>query len=305
MVGARSPKKGVKDSASGFYVECTYQSGSQKAATEGFNAADIGRVVANVKALYAADVVCDVKPATFDRYFDRAAAEIRRTKELIVSGLNRHARNIRAARQFLRNEAAETCRPDPRQNAWMARCLACLGNDGIIGCEPKPQLSQDLHEADRDMRKRATLGGTRIAEIIRATSSSTAAVNPTSGWRMRRRKLTHVGLLSCCLRPTLIVLNGRSGQRFRQLVNLFAVNPAGGWPQVAQSSSDASAICGAPDFNSDLAGEQRDLIIGTINKRAQPRPMSRWHADFGKNSERASTLTQMGNTFPFSVFTGL
>ena len=56
-----------------------------KAATEGFNAADISRVVADVKALYAADVIRDIKPATLDSYFDRAAAEIRRTKELIAS----------------------------------------------------------------------------------------------------------------------------------------------------------------------------------------------------------------------------
>jgi ATP-dependent 26S proteasome regulatory subunit len=62
-----------------------YDAERVKAATEGFNAADISRVVADVKALYAADVIRDIKPATLDSYFDRAAAEIRRTKELIAS----------------------------------------------------------------------------------------------------------------------------------------------------------------------------------------------------------------------------
>ncbi|MGE0630158.1 MAG: AAA family ATPase [Hyphomicrobiaceae bacterium] len=63
----------------------TYDVERVKAATEGFNAADISRVVADVKALYAADVIREVKPATLDSYFDRAAAEIRRTKALIAS----------------------------------------------------------------------------------------------------------------------------------------------------------------------------------------------------------------------------
>jgi ATP-dependent 26S proteasome regulatory subunit len=63
----------------------TYDVERVKAATEGFNAADISRVVADVKALYAADVIREVKPAPLDSYFDRAAAEIRRTKELIAS----------------------------------------------------------------------------------------------------------------------------------------------------------------------------------------------------------------------------
>jgi ATP-dependent 26S proteasome regulatory subunit len=62
-----------------------YDAERVKVATEGFNAADISRVVADVKALYAADVIRDAKPATLDSYFDRAAAEIRRTKELIAS----------------------------------------------------------------------------------------------------------------------------------------------------------------------------------------------------------------------------
>jgi ATP-dependent 26S proteasome regulatory subunit len=56
-----------------------------KAATEGFNVADIGRIVADVKALYAADVIRDMKPATLDSYFERAGAKIRHTKELIAS----------------------------------------------------------------------------------------------------------------------------------------------------------------------------------------------------------------------------
>ena len=56
-----------------------------KVLTEGFNAADISRVVADAKALYAADVIREVEPATLDTYFERAAAEIRRTKELIAS----------------------------------------------------------------------------------------------------------------------------------------------------------------------------------------------------------------------------
>ncbi|GAB1718219.1 MAG: hypothetical protein NTAFB05_32610 [Nitrobacter sp.] len=112
--------------------------------------------------------------------------------------------------------------------------------------------------------------------------------------------MTHAGLLSCRLRPALIALNG-----FRQLVNLFAVNPAGGWPQGLQSGSDAGAICGVPELNSDLAGEQRDLMIGILNKRTQPRPIATTQTDFGKNSERAPTLTQMGIAFPFSAFTGL
>lgn len=71
------------------------------------------------------------------------------------------------------------------------------------------------------------------------------------------------------------------------------MNPVGGQSQVAQSRSDAHAICGGTKLNSDLADEQCDLMIGIIDKRAQPRPISTWHADFGKNSERAPTLTQM------------
>ncbi|GAB1715006.1 MAG: hypothetical protein NTAFB05_00480 [Nitrobacter sp.] len=62
-----------------------YDAERVKAATDGFNAADISRVVADVKALYAADVIREIKPATLDSYFDRAAAEVRRTKELIAS----------------------------------------------------------------------------------------------------------------------------------------------------------------------------------------------------------------------------
>ena len=63
----------------------SYDAERVKKLTAGFNAADIARVVADVKALYAADVIREIKPATLDSYFDRAAAEIRRTKELIVS----------------------------------------------------------------------------------------------------------------------------------------------------------------------------------------------------------------------------
>lgn len=62
-----------------------YDAERVKAATAGFNAADISRVVADVKALYAADVIREIQPATLDSYFDRAAAEIHRTKELIAS----------------------------------------------------------------------------------------------------------------------------------------------------------------------------------------------------------------------------
>jgi hypothetical protein len=38
--------------------------------------------VADVKALYAADVIREIKPTTLDDYFDRAAEEIRRTNRL-------------------------------------------------------------------------------------------------------------------------------------------------------------------------------------------------------------------------------
>ena len=62
-----------------------YDAEHVKTLTEGFNAADISRIVADVKALYAADVIRDVKPATLDSYFVRAATEIRHTKELIAS----------------------------------------------------------------------------------------------------------------------------------------------------------------------------------------------------------------------------
>ena len=62
-----------------------YDAERVKALTEGFNAADIDRIVADVKALYAADIIREIAPATLDTYFERAAAEIRRTKELIAS----------------------------------------------------------------------------------------------------------------------------------------------------------------------------------------------------------------------------
>jgi hypothetical protein len=98
---------------------------------------------------------------------------------------------------------------------------------------------------------------------------------------------------ACCLRPTLIAIDTWRGQGFHQLVNLFAMNPVGGRSQVAQSGSDAHTICGGTKLNSDLTDEQRDLMIGIINKSAQPQPILTWYADFGKNSERTPTLTQM------------
>lgn len=80
----------------------SYDAERVKAATNGFNAADISRVVADVKALYAADVIRDVKPATLDSYF----AELLQNPphqgaDCLCPG--RHARNLRAARQFLRS----------------------------------------------------------------------------------------------------------------------------------------------------------------------------------------------------------
>lgn len=62
-----------------------YDANKVKALTEGFNAADIGRLVADAKALYAADVINVVEPKTLDEYFERSADEIRRTKELIAA----------------------------------------------------------------------------------------------------------------------------------------------------------------------------------------------------------------------------
>lgn len=62
-----------------------YDADKVKALTEGFNAADIGRLVADAKALYAADVINEKKPSTLNDYFERSAEEIRRTKELIAA----------------------------------------------------------------------------------------------------------------------------------------------------------------------------------------------------------------------------
>jgi AAA+ superfamily predicted ATPase/energy-coupling factor transporter ATP-binding protein EcfA2 len=53
------------------------------AITEGFNAADMRRVVADVKALFAADIVERREPRTADSYFEVAARNVRRNKELL------------------------------------------------------------------------------------------------------------------------------------------------------------------------------------------------------------------------------
>jgi len=51
--------------------------------TEGFNAADMRRVVADVKALYAADILDDRKPSPVAVYFEIAARNVHRNKDLL------------------------------------------------------------------------------------------------------------------------------------------------------------------------------------------------------------------------------
>lgn len=51
--------------------------------TEGFNAADMRRIVADVKALYASDIVERREPLTVNDYFDTAARNVRRNKDLL------------------------------------------------------------------------------------------------------------------------------------------------------------------------------------------------------------------------------
>ena len=53
------------------------------AASEGFNAADIRRLVMDVKALYARDLLADRKPQPLDVCFDVAMGDIRRSRELL------------------------------------------------------------------------------------------------------------------------------------------------------------------------------------------------------------------------------
>jgi ATP-dependent 26S proteasome regulatory subunit len=51
--------------------------------TEGFNAADMRRIVADVKALYAADVIERREPQNADTYFEIATRNVRRNKDLL------------------------------------------------------------------------------------------------------------------------------------------------------------------------------------------------------------------------------
>lgn len=51
--------------------------------TDGFNAADMRRIIADVKALYASDVM-DGRTAGIDSYFETAAANVRRNKDLLT-----------------------------------------------------------------------------------------------------------------------------------------------------------------------------------------------------------------------------
>jgi len=53
------------------------------ALTKGFNAADMRRIVGDVKALYAADVIEGRKPGSIDRYFAAAVAAVRRNKQML------------------------------------------------------------------------------------------------------------------------------------------------------------------------------------------------------------------------------
>jgi hypothetical protein len=50
---------------------------------EGLNAADVRRVVADLKALYARDVMEGCAVATTDTYLERATKNVRRTRELL------------------------------------------------------------------------------------------------------------------------------------------------------------------------------------------------------------------------------
>jgi ATP-dependent 26S proteasome regulatory subunit len=52
--------------------------------TEGFNAADMRRLVADVKALYAIDAIAGASADNADVYFAKAAANVRRNKELLA-----------------------------------------------------------------------------------------------------------------------------------------------------------------------------------------------------------------------------
>jgi transitional endoplasmic reticulum ATPase len=53
------------------------------AGSEGFNAADIRRLVMDVKALYARDILAERKPQPLDAYFDTAMNDIRKSRELL------------------------------------------------------------------------------------------------------------------------------------------------------------------------------------------------------------------------------
>jgi len=51
--------------------------------TEGLNAADMHRIVADLKALYARDVIEGRAAATVDTYLEHATKNVRRTRELL------------------------------------------------------------------------------------------------------------------------------------------------------------------------------------------------------------------------------
>ena len=63
----------------------------RRAATlsEGFNAADIRRLVMDVKALYARDILADREPQSLGTFFDSAICNIRETRELLQQAMQK------------------------------------------------------------------------------------------------------------------------------------------------------------------------------------------------------------------------
>jgi len=77
--------KYLKDAPAAFG---TYDVTHAAALSEGFNAADIRRLVMDVKALYARDILADRDPRSLGSYFDSAICDIREARELLQQAMH-------------------------------------------------------------------------------------------------------------------------------------------------------------------------------------------------------------------------